>query len=361
MTAYGAGIRRGEMAGDRFTQIANALFRDRRISFKAKGIFGLISTHREGWRVTVAELARCGPEGRGAVTTGLEELEKFGYLKRERERRDNGTLGDVIYAITDVPAHLYDLLGDNAPTAADIAQKSRSRPESENPALDNPALADLHTKKTKNKKTREQNTNSVHPSVPNACAREPDAPSTGRTQRPSARGRTPSNSARAKPTAGEQLLLAIGADHPELLLTGRALVDQGQVAHELLHEGWTPEQIRHVVASRPLPHPLHHTVGAIVAARLRDARTATPPDRAAATQPTSPEPSAAAADRSVADAVARRVLVECRGCGLPNRALGQDQCPVCLGWPFCIACTGPTPRRADPAGDGRCTACARTP
>ncbi|GGV74064.1 hypothetical protein GCM10010277_88030 [Streptomyces longisporoflavus] len=84
MSGYGAGIRRGEMAADRFTQIANALFRDPRISFKAKGIFGLVSTHRDGWRVTLLELGRCGPDGRGAVRSGLAELEAFGYLTREQ-------------------------------------------------------------------------------------------------------------------------------------------------------------------------------------------------------------------------------------------------------------------------------------
>ena len=45
------------MAADQFTQIANALFRDARLSFKAKGLYGLLSTHRNGWRITVTALA----------------------------------------------------------------------------------------------------------------------------------------------------------------------------------------------------------------------------------------------------------------------------------------------------------------
>ncbi|MCF2435910.1 hypothetical protein LV779_21820 [Streptomyces thinghirensis] len=45
-------------------QISNALFRDGGLGFKAKGIFGYISTHRSGWQVTVADLVRCGSEGR---------------------------------------------------------------------------------------------------------------------------------------------------------------------------------------------------------------------------------------------------------------------------------------------------------
>ncbi|MFF1716255.1 hypothetical protein [Streptomyces sp. NPDC058268] len=335
------------MAGDRFTQIANALFRDPRISFKAKGIFGLVSTHRDGWRITLVELARCGPDGRSAVGSGLAELEQYGYLARERERREDGTLGEIIYALTDAPAHLYELLGDAAPAADEIMQRRRSQPGSDFPAQDYPTLDNQHTKNTSLKKTNKQKTTPVRPSVRNARARALDAPplEPGEQTRP------------ARPSAGERLLRAIGARQPELLLTGQALSDQGRIVQGLLDEGWTPKQLRHVIADRPLPKPLHHTVGAIIAARLRAAQTTGPPD--AATQPADAlAPSTGAADRPVADAVARRVLVECAGCGSPSRADGQDLCPACLNWPLCTACTGPTPRRADPAGDGRCTLCA---
>ncbi|MEV2256502.1 hypothetical protein AB0I94_39200 [Streptomyces sp. NPDC050147] len=355
MTGYGAGIRRGEMAGDRFTQIANALFRDKRISFKAKGIFGLISTHRDGWRITVAALARCGPDGRSAVGSGLEELETYGYLTRERERREDGTFGEVIYAITDAPAHLYDLLGDNAPTPPAIAQSRRSQPESVFPAQDFPALENRTPKNTKSKNTKKPNTNSVHPSVPDARTREIDAPNQQRGRAGQTRTQAPATATGPAPTAGQQLLLSLGAQHPDLLLTGQALTDQGYVVQDLLQAGWTPEQVRHVIADRPLPRPLHHTVGAIIAARLRTARATPAPGSTA--PPTEPGPSAAAG-RTVADAVFHRALVECGGCGSPGRAPGQDLCPACLNWPACTACTGPTPRRADPAGNGLCSVCA---
>ncbi|MEV0186551.1 hypothetical protein AB0I54_46255, partial [Streptomyces sp. NPDC050625] len=87
MSRLGPEIRRGVMAADQFTQIANALFRDSGLSFKAKGIFGYVSTHRNGWQVTVTDLVRLGPDGREAVRTGLRELEAHGYLIRERLRR----------------------------------------------------------------------------------------------------------------------------------------------------------------------------------------------------------------------------------------------------------------------------------
>ncbi|MFH8492183.1 hypothetical protein [Streptomyces longisporoflavus] len=353
MSGYGAGIRRGDMAADRFTQIANALFRDPRISYKAKGIFGLVSTHRDGWRVTVAELVRQGPDGRSAVRSGLQELEAFGFLTREQQRREDGTLGEVLYSITDVPAHLYELLGDDAPQAAALVQSRRSQPKSGFPTSDYPTSVDRPTKNTSLKKTNKQNTNPVRPSVRNARARASTAP-------PGERG--PQTSP-VRPSAGERLLRAIGARQPELLLTGQALADQGRIVQDLLDSGWTPQQLRHVIAGRSLPDPLHHTVGAIIAARLRAAQTTGPPGHAgvqpADTQPAGePDPSSTgAADHTVAEAVSRRVLAECAGCGHPSRADGQDLCPACLNWPLCTACTGPTPRRADPAGDGRCAPC----
>ncbi|WP_371749945.1 helix-turn-helix domain-containing protein [Streptomyces sp. NBC_01283] len=326
------------MAADRFTQIVNALFRDRRISFKAKGLFGLVSTHRDGWRVTVTELARWGPDDRSAVRSGLQELEAYGYLTREQQRREDGTLGEVLYALTDAPTHLYELLGDGAPAPALIVQSRRSQPESDFPTSGKPTSVIAHQRRPV---LRRPETRRPTPSVRIARARVLGAP----PWEPGEQTRS------AMLSAGERLLRAIGARQPELLLTGQALADQGRIVQGLLDEGWTPKQLRYVIADRPLPMTLHHTVGTVVA-RLRAAQT-TPPD--AATPADAPPPSTGAADRTVAETVARRVLVEWAGCGSPPRAQGQDLCPACLNWPLC---TGPTPRRAEPAGDGRCTVCA---
>ncbi len=88
-------IRRGPMAADvfeqQFTQIHNAVFRDNRMSFKAKGIFGLISTHRDGYGLSIESIVACSTDGVAAVRTGLNELEKFGYLVRRQERLDGPT------------------------------------------------------------------------------------------------------------------------------------------------------------------------------------------------------------------------------------------------------------------------------
>ncbi|MGW7570778.1 hypothetical protein ACWGJV_31475 [Streptomyces tendae] len=334
-SAFGAGIRRGVMAADQFTQIANGLFRTTKLSYKAKGLFGLLSTHREGWRMTVTDIARRGRDGEAAVKSGLKELEKHGFLVRERERGEAGTLGAAAYFITDLPA----------------LQNSRSQPESGFPPVDDPTLADRPTKNTNRKKTTQQNTRPLPPR--------------DRAERP--RGEAPPAPRTVPPVdlePGIRLLLAISAQRPELLLTDRVLAEQGHTVTAMLDAGWTREQLRHVISGRPLPSPVRTTVGAIIAARLRAAQAYPPPAAVADHHDTSawedppPHATTSSAARTVSEALTYRALVECAGCGVPGTAPGEDLCPTCLGWPPCRTCPGPTPRRAHPDGDGRCTTCA---
>ncbi|WP_329595980.1 hypothetical protein OIE43_44560 [Streptomyces pseudovenezuelae] len=334
---FGAGIRRGVMAADQFTQIANGLFHARELSYKAKGLFGLLSTHREGWRMTVTDITRRGRDGESAVKSGLKELEKHGFLVRERERGEDGTLGAAAYVITDLPA----------------LQTSRSQPESGFPPMDDPTLADRPTKNTNRKKTTQQNT---RPLPPRARAAGPrgEAPPGPRTEPPAPADLEP----------GVRLLLAIGAQRPELLLTDQVLAEQGRTLTAMLDAGWTREQLQHVISDRPLPNPVRTTVGAIIAARLRAAQAYPPPATVAdhydspAWEDPPPRSTTSSAARTVSEALTYRALVECAGCGVPGTAPGEDLCPACLGWPSCRTCPGPTPRRAHPDGDGRCSTCA---
>jgi hypothetical protein len=77
---------------------------------------------------------------------------------------------------------------------------------------------------------------------------------------------------------GVDLLVAIGAEKPEFLLTGKTLQDQGMAVAGMLISGWTEDQLRQVIAGRPLPDQITTTVGAIVAGRLRQALTGPVPD-----------------------------------------------------------------------------------
>jgi hypothetical protein len=188
-------IKRGPMAADvfqkQFTQIHNAVFRDRRMSFKAKGIFGLISTHRDGFGVSEEAIASFSTDGLSAVRSGLRELIACKYLQRCRQRNNLGQLGEAEYLITDMPDGLvitfdpgFDPLGEDEaagekapsdhaedtdrsdeeepssePTCGNRTQAAPEETPSSEPTCDFPTLADPtlgnhpHKKTTSNQKT----------------------------------------------------------------------------------------------------------------------------------------------------------------------------------------------------------------
>lgn len=168
--SYGR-IRRGPMAGDQFTQISNGLFRDPLLSAKAKGIFGFISTHRDGWGVTPESIAAYMADGVSAINSGLKELEAQGYLHRDQPRRANGTLGPIVYYITDMPRS--EPVGENlapVPTCENVQDDGpdehlrRSEPVVDFPRAADPRAADRPHKKTSSNDTKDENTTS--PSAP---------------------------------------------------------------------------------------------------------------------------------------------------------------------------------------------------
>ncbi|MEU5426866.1 hypothetical protein AB0H73_14850 [Streptomyces olivoreticuli] len=130
-------IRRGPMAADAFTQIRNALFRDPRLGFRDKGVFGLISTHRDGFGVTAESIAASSSaDGVCAVKTSLRNLEKYGYLNRVRERRADGTLGGTVYFITDQPELIGgDVELENGRSEPTVAEPTQVEPTQVQPTL----------------------------------------------------------------------------------------------------------------------------------------------------------------------------------------------------------------------------------
>lgn len=138
---YGAPLARGPMGGDAFTQIHNGVFRDPNLSYRAKGIFGFLSTHVEGWKVSEAAIAKAAREGRDAVRAGLRELEAQHYLIRSRERTARGTLGSSVWFFTDLPAQIAalgvtdpDLIASKVREAFEAWQSCWSAPVTDNPS-----------------------------------------------------------------------------------------------------------------------------------------------------------------------------------------------------------------------------------
>jgi hypothetical protein len=312
-------IRRGTMAADRFTQIANDLFRDGRLSFKAKGIFGLLASHRDGYGITPRRLAEQSTDGLDSVKTGLRELEACGYLYRSQGRRPDGTLGPVEYFITDTPDPLQPSstpVVENpspAPTSND-GQNRRSQPVVDYPLAAEPPAADPTPKNTKNKNTKTKNTNPTPP--------RPSAQRDVATGRDGEAGDDPREmgahqESESEATAGQMLLWEASDRIPQLTLTGAAVRRLGPKADELLQRGWSRSRLLTLLTADT--EDLSHPRGAL-AWRIEDLLTTPVPPADGGLPPTSPRP----ADRGVHR--------ECPGddglCGRPL-TVGEALCRTC--------------------------------
>ncbi|MGV9248690.1 hypothetical protein [Streptomyces sp. NPDC003710] len=348
-----------------FTQIYNGLFRDPRLSFKAKGIFGLISTHRDGYGLSLESIAASATDGISGIRTGLLELIKFGYLTRDRQRDERGRLGESVYFITDMPDGLILLM--NPEWERPAPQSPRWEPTCDFPNVDEPTEADHTRKKTRDKKTNHQNTSPVRSVQGPKEARGSDEAAT-RSARPLAHTtprRAPLHEESTKTGAALapaiNVLNAIAHEFgPEYLLTGKPLTDQAQRVTQMLADGWTLDQIKHIVAGTPWPDVIETSRPAIIAARLRRACEG-PPPAAAHTQTDLTQQGTWTPPAWNGNVITR--WVECVDCGHPVQP-GHHRCASCMDWPACkghCGIPGVSQRRVDPADPtGLCSSCKDT-
>ena len=86
-----------------FTVITNSVFKDRRLSAKAKGILVEMLSLPENWDYTLKGLTTLFSDGIDSIRQGIKELEENGYIVRERKRDARGRLGGMEYVIYETP------------------------------------------------------------------------------------------------------------------------------------------------------------------------------------------------------------------------------------------------------------------
>lgn len=98
-----------------YTIVNNTICKDNRLSWKAKGIWLYAFSRPDDWTFNVEDLINQSTDGKDSLRSGLQELQKCGYLKRERIRNPDGTMSGSDWVFYEIP-----------------------QPKSENPTLDNP-------------------------------------------------------------------------------------------------------------------------------------------------------------------------------------------------------------------------------
>lgn len=85
-----------------FTVMSNYHFKDKSLSWKAKGVLSLMLSLPEDWDYSITGLATLSTDGVTATRTAVQELEKCGYLTRTPVR-EKGKIIDWDYVVYEYP------------------------------------------------------------------------------------------------------------------------------------------------------------------------------------------------------------------------------------------------------------------
>jgi len=132
-----------------FTVLPNSLLRDKRLSFRARGILAMMLSHSDEWETNMTFIESMGIEGREAIQTALRELVELGYLEREKPHTTDGKFDKMVWIWKDSPCVV--LPADGKPTSGEPATKKEQGIEEEqkekkkqrNPSISKPTQEEV--------------------------------------------------------------------------------------------------------------------------------------------------------------------------------------------------------------------------
>lgn len=104
-----------------FTVMSNYHFKERKMSLKAKGLLSLMLSLPDDWNYSISGLVTLSKDGKDSVMSALAELEKFGYLKRDRMINEKGQFDGIEYHIFEQPVKekpVAEIQNEEKPKAA---------------------------------------------------------------------------------------------------------------------------------------------------------------------------------------------------------------------------------------------------
>lgn len=104
-------IFRVERTGN-FTVMSNMHLKDRRLSFKSKGLLSVIFSLPPDWKYTLTGFAKIAADGVESVKSTVKELEKYGYVSRHQTRDERGRMSVNEYLVYENPRENPDYVPD---------------------------------------------------------------------------------------------------------------------------------------------------------------------------------------------------------------------------------------------------------
>ncbi len=123
---------------DKFTILDNTCIQDSTLSWKSKGVHTYLMSLPEDWKIFITEIVNHSVDGKAALYSAIQELEKHGYVRKVRNRRDNGCFESTVYYVYEKP---------NVSNSPHSDFPDVDNPDMENPDMDN--RTQLNTNNTK--------------------------------------------------------------------------------------------------------------------------------------------------------------------------------------------------------------------
>ena len=152
-----------------YTVMSNHHLRNAGLSLKSKGLLSMMLSLPEDWNYTTRGLAKICKEGTDSIGSALKELERAGYIVRNRLRDRKGKIVDVEYVIYETPRPL-----DTGQPCED--EPDTACPNTENPDMDNPCLENRPQLNKEKRNPEEQNTDSPSTEGSNPIQSSPHPP-----------------------------------------------------------------------------------------------------------------------------------------------------------------------------------------
>ena len=129
-----------------YTVMSNHHLRNAGLSLKSKGLLSMMLSLPEDWNYTTRGLAKICKEGTDSIGSALKELERAGYIVRNRLRDSKGKIVDVEYVIYETP-HPPDA-GQPCEDEPDTASPDMENPDMEKPDTEKPAELNIEKSNT---------------------------------------------------------------------------------------------------------------------------------------------------------------------------------------------------------------------
>jgi len=146
-----------------YTVMSNHHLRNTALSLKAKGLLSLMLSLPEDWDYTTKGLSKICKDGIDSICSTIKELEKAGYIIRERVRNEKGQLTTVEYTILEEPK--TDLPDQEKPKRENpiLDKPILEKPEQDLPILENPDQLNTNISNTKKSNKDLSSTNISNP------------------------------------------------------------------------------------------------------------------------------------------------------------------------------------------------------